>query len=108
MLNTLYMMHAACPPLRRIPRDKRDRRLHDPARASPTSASAWTDDGENVKEGTLDVMMTLPTLLEEVGSRVGDASGDVLSSGTLPLLTEDLNAAHGTLVVDHALAVQQL
>lgn len=54
-------------------------------------ATAWTDDGEEVlyQEGTLDTMLTLPALLDEVESRVGDVEGDILYSGTLPLLTKD-------------------
>lgn len=54
-------------------------------------ATAWTADGEEVRyqEGTLDAMLTLDALLEEVESRVGAVEGDILYSGTLPLLTDD-------------------
>jgi hypothetical protein len=54
-------------------------------------AIAWDDGGNEVvyQDGLLTAMMTLPDLVADVEGRVGDITGDVLFSGTLPIATED-------------------
>lgn len=54
-------------------------------------ATAWTPDGVETEyqSGSVAAMLSLTDLLEEVENRVGAIDGDVLYSGTLPLLTDD-------------------
>jgi hypothetical protein len=52
---------------------------------------AWDEDGNEIvyQDGPLTEMMTLDDLVAEVEGRVGDITGDVLFSGTLPIVTDD-------------------
>jgi hypothetical protein len=54
-------------------------------------ATAWSGDGvpHAYQAGPVSEMLHLEALVDEVEGRVGSIEGDVLYSGTLPLLTED-------------------